>query len=129
MSFYRLRIDEISGDAVVTSYTRWLESVQVKGTENQEVYVSCSPRFEHIWLESKKRLPEYLAKEPANIGLRSHYSIRLYTWTKIRIEREKARFVGRLTKGARAGVGKGCGRKRHPRASTSGLGELSPEVG
>ena len=30
-----------------------------------------------IWLESKKRLPEYLAKEPANIGLRSHYSIRL----------------------------------------------------
>ncbi len=78
MSFYRLRIDEIKEDAVVTSYTRWLESVQVEGTENQEVYVSFSPRFEHIWLESKKRLPEYLAKEPANIGLRSHYSIRLY---------------------------------------------------
>jgi hypothetical protein len=38
MNFYRLRIDEIKGDAVVTSYTRWLESVQVKGTENQEVY-------------------------------------------------------------------------------------------
>jgi hypothetical protein len=42
---------------------------------------------------------------------------------KIRIERENARFVGGLAKGARAGVGKGCGRKRHPRASTSGLGE------
>jgi hypothetical protein len=35
MSFYRLRIDEIKEDAVVTSYTRWLESVQVRGTENQ----------------------------------------------------------------------------------------------
>ena len=31
MSFYRLRIDEIKGDKVVTSYTRWLESVQGRG--------------------------------------------------------------------------------------------------
>jgi plasmid replication initiation protein len=53
-----------------------------EGTENQEAYVSFSPRFEHIWLESKKRLPEYLAKEPANIGLRSHYLIRLYALAK-----------------------------------------------
>jgi hypothetical protein len=37
MSFYRLRIDEIKAEAVVTSYTRWLECVQVRGTENQEV--------------------------------------------------------------------------------------------
>jgi plasmid replication initiation protein len=82
MSFYRLRIDEIKGGAVVTSYTRWLEAVIVKGTENQEVYVTFSPLFEHIWLESKKRLPERVAKEPANIGLRSQYSIRLYSWAR-----------------------------------------------
>jgi hypothetical protein len=44
MSVYRLRIDEIKENAAVTIYTRWLESVQVKGTENQEVYVSFSPR-------------------------------------------------------------------------------------
>jgi hypothetical protein len=68
--FYRLRIDEIKGSAVVISYTRWLESVQVKGTENQEVYVTFSPQFERIWLESKKRLPEHVAKEPANLALR-----------------------------------------------------------
>jgi hypothetical protein len=37
MNIYRLRIDEIKGDAVVSSYTRWLESVIVQGTENQEV--------------------------------------------------------------------------------------------
>src|ERR1700730_15637061 len=55
MSFYRLRIDEIKGDKVVTSYTRWLECVQVIGTENQEVYVTFSPLFERIWLESKRR--------------------------------------------------------------------------
>jgi plasmid replication initiation protein len=82
MSFYRLRIDEIKEAAVVTSYTRWLECVQVRGAENQEVYVTFSPRFERIWLESNKRLPGYVAKEPANIGLRSQYSIRLYSWAK-----------------------------------------------
>jgi hypothetical protein len=55
MSFYRLRVDEIKADTVVTSYTRWLEAVIVKGTENQEVYVTFSPQFERIWLETKKR--------------------------------------------------------------------------
>ena len=82
MNVYRLRIDEIKAGAVITSYTRWLEAVIVKGTEDQEVYVSFSPRFEHIWLESKKRLPDHVAKEPSNIGLRSQYSIRLYSWAK-----------------------------------------------
>jgi hypothetical protein len=82
MNVYRLRIDEIKGNAVVTSYTRWLEAVIVKGTENQEVYVTFSPLFERIWVESKKRLPEYVAREPGNIGLRSQYSIRLYAWAK-----------------------------------------------
>src|SRR6202140_2496075 len=82
MGFYRLRIDEIKGDKVITSFTPWLETVQVRGTENQEVYVTFSPRFERIWLESKKHLPEHVAKEPANIGLRSQYSIRLYAWAK-----------------------------------------------
>jgi plasmid replication initiation protein len=41
-----------------------------------------SPRFERIWLESKKRLIDYLAQEPAAIGLRSKYGIRLYAWAK-----------------------------------------------
>ena len=62
MSFYRVRIDKIKEDTVVTSYTRWLEAVIVKGTENQEVYVTFSPLFERIWLESKKRLPEYVSE-------------------------------------------------------------------
>jgi hypothetical protein len=30
MSFHRLRIDEINADEVVTSYSRWVESVQVR---------------------------------------------------------------------------------------------------
>jgi hypothetical protein len=36
MSDYRLRIDEIKGAEVVTSYTRWLASVETIGSENQE---------------------------------------------------------------------------------------------
>jgi plasmid replication initiation protein len=82
MSDYRLRIDEIKGAEVVTSYTRWLASVETIGSENQEVYVAFSPRFERIWLESKKRLPEYVSQKPANLGLRSQYALRLYALAK-----------------------------------------------
>ena len=56
MTYYRLMIQEVTGTEIVISYTRWLEAVIVKGTENQEVYVTFSPQFERIWLETKKRL-------------------------------------------------------------------------
>jgi plasmid replication initiation protein len=82
MSEYRLRIDEIKGAEVVTSYTRWLASVEARGSENQEVFVAFSPNFERIWLESKKRLPEYVSQKPANIRLRSQYALRLYALAK-----------------------------------------------
>jgi hypothetical protein len=62
MSDYRLRIDEIKGAEVVRSYTRWLSSVETIGSENQEVFVTFGPQFERIWLESKKRLPEYFPR-------------------------------------------------------------------
>ena len=91
MSDYRLRIDEIKGDLVVTSYTRWLESVQARGAENQEVYLTFSPSFERIWLESKKSLPEYVSQKPANLGLRSQYAIRLYGWAKKNVSDGKKR--------------------------------------
>jgi hypothetical protein len=79
---YRLVIEEIKGSEVITSYTRWVDAVQVRGTEYQEVYLTFSPRFEHIWLESKKRLLDYVAQKPANIRLRSQYALRLYSWAK-----------------------------------------------
>ena len=66
----------------VTSYTRRVDAVQVMGGETQEVYLTFSPRFEHIWLECKKRLLDSLAQKPAAIGLRSKYAIRLYGWAK-----------------------------------------------
>jgi plasmid replication initiation protein len=82
MSAYRLVIEEITDATVTTTYTRWLDSVQARGAEEKEVYVSFSPRFERIWLESKKCLLEYADQKPANIGLRSQYAIRLYGWAK-----------------------------------------------
>jgi plasmid replication initiation protein len=56
--------------------------MRVTGSETQQVYVTFSPRFEHIWLESKKLLLDSLAQKPAAIGLRSKYAIRLYAWAK-----------------------------------------------
>jgi Initiator Replication protein len=79
---YRLVIEEIKNSEVITSFTRWLEAVQVRGTENPEVYVTFSPRFDHIWLELKKLLPRYLSDRPARLRLRSQYSLRLYNWAK-----------------------------------------------
>jgi hypothetical protein len=70
-------IEEIKNSEAVTSFTRWVEAMQVRGAENQEVYLTFSPRFERIWLESKRCLPEYVAQKPANLGLRSRYSIRM----------------------------------------------------
>src|SRR3984893_9406813 len=60
--------------------------VQVKEGPEPEVYVAFSPRFERIWLESRQRLPEYMEQKPANTGLRSQYSLRLYSWAKKYVE-------------------------------------------
>jgi plasmid replication initiation protein len=64
----------------------WLRAThagfQVRGSETQEVYLTFSPHFEHIWLESKKRLLDYLAQKSDAIRLRSKYAIRLYAWAK-----------------------------------------------
>jgi hypothetical protein len=79
---YRLVIEEIKGSQAIINYTRWVDSVQVQGTENPEVYLSFNPRFEDVWLELKKLLPRYLTEKPAKLGLRSQYSLRLYNWAK-----------------------------------------------
>jgi plasmid replication initiation protein len=81
MTAYRLVIQEITAAEVFISYTRWLECVQLK-EDTKEVYVAFSPRFERIWLESRKRLLEYREQKPANAALRSQYSLRLYSWAK-----------------------------------------------
>ena len=82
MTDYRLVIQEVEGPEVITSYTRWIESVQLKEGENQEVYVTFSPRFERIWIESKKRLQDCMEQKPGNAALRSQYALRLYGWAK-----------------------------------------------
>lgn len=62
-------------------YTRWIESVQVRG-ENQEVYLTFSPRFKRIWVQAKKRMPDHVAQNSTNIGMRSKYALCLYGWAK-----------------------------------------------
>jgi plasmid replication initiation protein len=79
MSAHRLKVEEIDNSQVV--YTRWIESVQVRG-ENQQVYLTFSPRFKRIWMQAKKRMPDYVAQNPANAGLRSKYALLLYGWAK-----------------------------------------------
>jgi hypothetical protein len=75
-------LPQVTGGEVFTNHTRWLECVQVKKGAEQEVYVTFSPRFERIWLESKKRLPDYMEQKPGNAALRSQYAPGLYGWAK-----------------------------------------------
>jgi plasmid replication initiation protein len=79
---YRLVIEEIKGSEAITSYTRWVDAVQVRGVADPEIYLTLSPRFEHVWLELKKHLPKYLSEKPTRVRLRSRYSLRLYSWAK-----------------------------------------------
>jgi plasmid replication initiation protein len=60
--------------------------VHLKEGPDPEVYVAFNPRFERIWLESRKRFPEYMEQKPANTKLRSQYSIRFYDWAKKYVE-------------------------------------------
>jgi plasmid replication initiation protein len=93
ITFYRLAIEEIKDSRAITSYTRWVDAVQVREAENHEVYLTFRPRFEHIWLESKKRLLEFAAQKPAHIGLRSRYALRLYSWAKKCVSSETKRIT------------------------------------
>src|SRR5215469_14825903 len=51
MTWRRLKIDEILDGRAVTSYTRWVDAVRVRGSETQEIYLTFSQHFERIWLE------------------------------------------------------------------------------
>jgi plasmid replication initiation protein len=82
MTNYRLVIEGIEDGKVISSYTRWVDAVEVRGGESQEVYLAFSPRFERIWLGAKRRLVDYLDQKPADITLRSQYSLRFYSWAK-----------------------------------------------
>jgi hypothetical protein len=60
-----------------------VESVQLREAENQEVYLTFSESLERIWLESKKRLLDYVRRaEAGEIGIRSQSAFRLYSWAK-----------------------------------------------
>jgi plasmid replication initiation protein len=78
LTLYRLRIDEIRDGKAVTSYTRWLEAVQVK---DESVSVTLNPRFKRIWLEVKKRLIDSV-EQTASPGFASQYAIRFFSWAK-----------------------------------------------
>ena len=62
---------------------------RIRATQRREKPASLrgiQSAFERIWLEAKKRLPEYMAKKPSNTALRSQYALRLYGWAKKHVE-------------------------------------------
>jgi hypothetical protein len=102
MTRYRLKIEEVIDGRAVTSYTRWVDAVQVGAAENEQVCVSFSPRFEHIWLESKKLLLDSLAQKTC--CYRSSQQVchpPVYLGEKPRLNGKKARHIGRTSRSAR----------------------------
>jgi plasmid replication initiation protein len=39
-------------------------------------------RFEGIWMQAKERMPDHVAQNSTNTGMRSKYALRLYVWAK-----------------------------------------------
>jgi hypothetical protein len=91
---------------VVTSYTRWLKALIVKGTENQEVCVTFSPQFERIWLESKRRLPEYVSENRPVSYSGANIRFAFMIGQKAPRGQNRDRFGGGTPQGARPGVDK-----------------------
>ena len=128
MTSYRLVIQEVAGTEVVTSYTRWVESVQLREAENQEVYLTFSPRFERIWMESKKRLLDYMEQKPGQYwASKPVVSAAVQLGEKARLGRQEKRFGGGASKSVGAGISQRCGRQCHSRSALVGLGEPAPE--
>jgi hypothetical protein len=125
---YRLVIEEITDAEVITSYTRWVDAVQVREAENQEVYLRFNPRFEHIWLRIEETSLGVRCRETGQYWTpKSICPPALRLGEKVRVGGNEAHFIGAASKSARAGVGKRYGWKDHPRSAFTGLGELSPE--
>ena len=99
--------------------------MHLKEGPDPEVYVAFNPRFERIWLESRKRFPEYMEQKPANTKLRSQYSIRFYDWSKKYVEaKTKTISPEELHRVLGLESVKGCGGQRHSRSAYAGEGEL-----
>jgi hypothetical protein len=49
--------------------------------EQQEVYLTFSPRFRRIWIQAEKRMPNHVAQN-STTGMRSKYALCLYGWAK-----------------------------------------------
>jgi hypothetical protein len=79
ITYYRLVIEEIKDDEAITSYTQWVDAFQVRGVENQEVYVTFNSRFERIWLESRKlsriTFPRNLPISDSEVSTPSVYTV------------------------------------------------------
>jgi hypothetical protein len=118
-----LMIEEIKDSQAITSYTRWVDAVEEKVGENR-VYVTFSPRFVRIWVESKKCLLEYVAQKPGNAGLRSRYALRMYSWAKKYVTVGSRRIpLEQLRKVLGLVSVKDAGRKYHQRSTVTHLGE------
>jgi hypothetical protein len=84
------------------SYTGWVDTVQVKGTDNEEVYLT---RFENIWLELKKRRLDYLAQKPLLSDFAASMLCAIAIGRKSTPPSEQGHYIGTASHGARAGFG------------------------
>ena len=113
MMSYRLVVREVVGAEVFTSYTRWLECVQVKegGAGSLRSIQSAiradlagikeTPAGVHGAEAGQHRAAEPVRSPPLQLG------------EEIRRGRNQKHFAGRPSKGVRPGVDQGCGRKCH----------------
>ncbi len=120
MTWYRLVIEEVKDAEVITSYTPMggIRASEGIGKSGSILNVHFAIRAHLARIE--ERLMGYVSQKPANIGLRSQYALRMYSWAKKHVTVGTKRIslsLEQLSKSARAGVGKRCGWKYHQRSA------------
>ena len=123
MSDYRLRIDEIKGAEVVTSYTRWLEAVIAAGNGKSGSLRNIQSTIRaHLAGIQEATPPVHCQRTGQSRTTKPIFDSLVQLGQKVRISRYEAHLVGGLAKSARVAVSKRCGRKDHPRSSVADLG-------
>jgi hypothetical protein len=105
MTLYRLAIDEIQDGQAVTRYTRWIDAVEVRGAQEQEVYLTFQSAV-RTYLAGIQEASTRVCRPEAG----QYWTAQPVCPTALRLGerpplRNQAHYVGATSHGAGAGFG------------------------
>jgi hypothetical protein len=127
MTNYRLVIEEIKDGEVISSYTRWVDAVQVKGADNQEVLFNIQSALRAHLARIEEATCRLCYTETGEHGTpKPVCSPIVWLGEKSTSGSGKSVFQWSNSTSARARVSKNADWKYHPAGAFRGMGEPAP---